>query len=173
MVERTSLLHNKVQIYCPLVPGQDGPSEPNAPVHLEDMDAVKVVFWYKGLNSNVPFSTVDVRNMTGQEGKALNVSLVRVPRVVPFLVDRGKQYKSQPRPNQNKGDKAYLRQFLKRSNVKVNMTDRMAVLTIEDVRLEDEGVYRCRVDFRWARTTNKFWHLNLIGKFGWLDTGMA
>ena len=37
-------------------------------------------------------------------------------------------------------------------------------LTIEALRPEDTGFYRCRVDFKEAPTKNTKIHLNLIGK---------
>jgi len=46
----------------------------------------------------------------------------------------------------------------------LNITVRPAILTIDPVRGEDEGEYRCRVDFRWGRTMNTVVSLIVIGK---------
>jgi hypothetical protein len=46
----------------------------------------------------------------------------------------------------------------------LNITVRPAILTIDPVKSEDEGEYRCRVDFRWGRTMNTVLSLIVIGK---------
>ena len=46
----------------------------------------------------------------------------------------------------------------------LNISIRPAILTIGPVRGEDEGEYRCRVDFRWGRTMNTVVSLIVIGK---------
>lgn len=40
-----------------------------------------------------------------------------------------------------------------------------AQLVIEDVKRHDEGVYRCRVDFRNAQTRSVRYNLTVIGKY--------
>lgn len=42
---------------------------------------------------------------------------------------------------------------------------RPSMLKIEPVQKEDAGVYRCRVDYRWARTFTHSMILNVIGKY--------
>ncbi|RWS08906.1 hypothetical protein B4U79_06876, partial [Dinothrombium tinctorium] len=43
-----------------------------------------------------------------------------------------------------------------------NVTVQISYLTISKVKEEDEGEYRCRVDFRWARTINTVVYLDVI-----------
>lgn len=47
--------------------------------------------------------------------------------------------------------------------------NRPAFLQIDPIRLEDAGDYRCRVDFKKARTVNTVISLKVIGKLLFLD----
>lgn len=40
----------------------------------------------------------------------------------------------------------------------------MPVLIVRDVIGDDDGLYQCRVDWRWARTTHTYSELKVIGK---------
>jgi hypothetical protein len=44
-----------------------------------------------------------------------------------------------------------------------------AQLVIDDIRRHDEGVYRCRVDFRNAQTRSFRYNLTVVGK--WVNEG--
>lgn len=50
-----------------------------------------------------------------------------------------------------------------------NLHNRPAFLQIDPIRLEDAGDYRCRVDFKKARTVNTVISLKVIGKFAFIN----
>lgn len=50
-----------------------------------------------------------------------------------------------------------------RANFDINL--RPAILTINPIRENDGGLYLCRVDFKWARTTSTLNNLTIIGKY--------
>lgn len=49
-------------------------------------------------------------------------------------------------------------------------TSEPAQLVVEDIRRHDEGVYRCRVDFRNAQTRSFRYNLTVIGEYVCLKT---
>jgi len=51
-----------------------------------------------------------------------------------------------------------------KDRISFNLTVQTAYLTISNIKEEDDGEYRCRVDFRWARTINTIVNLQVIGK---------
>ena len=57
-------------------------------------------------------------------------------------------------PGQTLASRAFFETFTKPS-----------ILKIEPVQKSDAGIYRCRVDYRWARTFTHSMILNVIGKF--------
>src|SRR5699024_8624245 len=54
-------------------------------------------------------------------------------------------------------------EFLNRTTVRIDYSTMEVQLLIDRVRLEDEGIYRCRIDYRWAQTAVRFVQLELIG----------
>lgn len=54
-----------------------------------------------------------------------------------------------------------------------NLHNRPAFLQIDPIRLEDAGDYRCRVDFKKARTVNTVISLKVIGKFDLLKVKIS
>ena len=51
-----------------------------------------------------------------------------------------------------------------KNRVKLQLTEPISYLTLEPVQRIDNGIYRCRVDFRQTRTINKIITLQVIGK---------
>lgn len=59
---------------------------------------------------------------------------------------------------------SYTESYFERTIVNVDLQARLVTLVIDNLQLSDEGIYRCRVDFRWSRTFSKFYQLKIIGK---------
>lgn len=51
------------------------------------------------------------------------------------------------------------------SRAKFNIDVEPATLDIEDIRRHDEGIYRCRVDFRTTQTQSFRYNLTVISKY--------
>merc|ERR1711915_673799 len=54
--------------------------------------------------------------------------------------------------------------FGQRANFRVSAAESNTALVIKDVSLMDEGVYRCRVDYRNSPTRNMKLNLTVVGK---------
>ena len=70
------------------------------------------------------------------------------------------------RDNRTVGDRAYFKFFETGMRSETGAPVIQSYLHIEDLRIEDRGVFRCRVDFREAPTRNTRIKLGLIGKIG-------
>lgn len=51
-----------------------------------------------------------------------------------------------------------------RNRVNFDLNVRPATLTIDPIEESDSGLYLCRVDFKWARTTSTLNNLTIVGK---------
>ena len=152
----------------------------------------KVVFFYKGLNTQIPFSTIDNRGAnsartyptdsvsnSGIPLGAINQS--EEPMVTTttrwhhnpngshfldkFLMEEFEETIGLANNSKSSGKPPVRPGFMERSTVYIDHSDMTVKLVINDVQLDDEGIYRCRIDYRWRKTFVKFMRLELIGMF--------
>lgn len=121
-------------------------------------DPVQLVLWYQGADiSGSPFYSVDARSSAADQ-----------------LAARTKLQASQTFGAHAPEGEAKLKHFVAppysdRATFELKhhqATNRPAILTIQSVRESDAGLYWCRVDYRWTRTTISKVRLNVLGKLG-------
>lgn len=150
------LLGSTVQLPCDLSPpGQLDPvmeedKGDNEDSHVVgsstaqfDFESIQLILWYHGEDiSGSPFYSVDAR--------------ANVKKHHPRIIERPEE--------RNMSD--LLKHFVMPpygERIMFDLKQNPALLTIHSVMEEDAGVYWCRVDYRWTRTTISKIRLNVIG----------
>lgn len=118
-------------------------------------DAIQLVFWYKG-ESNKPIYSVDARNPSKQ--RHFNYFALKMAK--SNLSTEKTSYKRVFADTTQDEEFAQLRRLADRLSLVSNYS-----LRIDRLSKEDDGMYRCRVDFRYARTLNTMMKLHVIGMF--------
>lgn len=176
--ERVGLIGNRTEIICPLLPMDRWREESSAGARHTQLDEiVSVIFWYKGLNTLAPFVTIDARAfMLAEPLPAAHhiwwpqyESLASIDLKSNRVADRGR-HRSVEANNQTGTVLTFFvhrteltESFFNRTSVNVDLYRRTATLIIDQLQMSDEGIYRCRVDFRWSRTFLKFFQFQIIG----------
>ncbi|KAH9416709.1 hypothetical protein DERP_012177 [Dermatophagoides pteronyssinus] len=139
-------------------------------------DVVMLIFWFKGLNAKAPFLIIDTRHHYGSQRQMVPSSPSTVMTTNERTAISGVALKPSSKldyvmdtlSNGSSPSEAVYRSngvtdsFLERASYRIDYQQQVAFLLIERVQAEDEGIYRCRVDYRHSRTTNRFIHLELI-----------
>ncbi|OTF70928.1 hypothetical protein BLA29_006524 [Euroglyphus maynei] len=134
-------------------------------------DVVMLIYWFKGLNSKTPFLIIDTRDQHVDKQMAPSSSNTLMTINKPTAISRFKFDNtlngSLPTSTSGSSESVYrtngvIDSFLERATYRIDHQQQVAYLFIERVLAEDEGIYRCRVDFRHSRTTIRFIHLELI-----------
>lgn len=136
-------------------------------------DAIQLVFWYKG-ESNKPIYSVDARNpsrprhfnyfavqalkATSSTGSARTSTSPSASLLSPSFAPSSSSSSSVL--HEEFAESAQLRRLAERLSLAPNFS-----LRIDRLSREDGGLYRCRVDFRYARTLNSLMRLHVIGKW--------
>jgi hypothetical protein len=122
-------------------------------------DAIQLVFWYKG-ESNKPIYSVDARNPS--RPRHFNYFAVQALKVTSFnttSASKSSSFSSSIVLADESAESGQLRRLAERLSLTHNFS-----LRIDRLSREDGGLYRCRVDFRYARTLNTLMRLHVIGK---------
>ena len=147
-------------------------------------DVVMLIFWFKGLNAKAPFLIIDTRHHYGSQRQMVPSSPSTVMTTNERTAISGVALKPSSKldyvmdtlSNGSSPSEAVYRSngvtdsFLERASYRIDYQQQVAFLLIERVQAEDEGIYRCRVDYRHSRTTNRFIHLELISKLAVIST---
>lgn len=99
-------------------------------------------------NTSLPTSDDAISLIFWYKGDAIGLPVYSVDARNSTLLDQARHFTSP----------------LFQDRISFNSTVQPAYLSISNVREEDGGEYRCRVDFRWARTVNTIVNLQVIGK---------
>lgn len=132
-------------------------------------DPVQLVLWYHGADiSGSPFYSLDARHTSSLKGHPAKLSKTQGQRSSSSVNDN-KDSESTDK------DETKLKHFVAApytdrttfdlsKSQSSQMNKRPALLTIQSVRESDAGIYWCRVDFRWTRTTISKVRLNVLRK---------
>ncbi|KAH7645071.1 hypothetical protein HUG17_0609 [Dermatophagoides farinae] len=138
-------------------------------------DVVMLIFWFKGLNSKAPFLTIDTRDhyISGGDYQQMTTSAKPLEMIINKQAAISR-VNFESKSNflkfnfSNVSNEAMFQtngvtdSFLERTTYRIDYQQQLAYLFIERILAEDEGIYRCRVDFRHSRTINWFIHVELI-----------
>lgn len=146
-------------------------------------DPVQLVLWYHGADiSGSPFYSVDARHASSIKGHSVKAMMKgQGQRSSSSISDNNSDSSADSNSNNDSKEEAKLKHFvaapytdrttfdLSKGQSSQPMNKRPALLTIQAVRESDAGIYWCRVDFRWTRTTISRVRLNVLGKFDYIN----
>ena len=132
---------------------EDG-SQLNRPLSIDEVygNEVSLILWYRHRSSGVPIYAIDSRQQSLNEAQH-------------------QSYIDQEKIEFNSYQKLFVNRTVNEifQNVKgrfvFNLAEQPPKLWIRKLELNDEGEYRCRIDYRGDRTQNFLVHLRVAGMF--------
>lgn len=118
-------------------------------------DSITLILWYRGDRKSAPIYSVDARS--GNLANAKHHSAESLKSRIKFELN----------PNLIKHNTAEItssKSSSKASHHSTSSTSR-AYLTLDPILMEDEGIYLCRVDFKWSRTMNTVTNLTVVCEY--------
>lgn len=143
-------------------------------IEREQKDSVMLINWYKDTNSRKPFLTINVEEMLFDDTAAI-LGQDQPLLLPPLIVSNNNNKNNDSIPDLQKvfdfDDNSELiinglrESLYNRATYRVDFIEEKAFLTINNVQIEDEGIYRCNVDFQHAISINTLINLVVVGNY--------